>query len=84
MKSANKKACITCRFNTWRAAVTISLMGLLGILWQWRNAVTERDAARQQWYRANMVAAGAALQVHNSMVARLSLDSAPPEFRQWE
>ena len=35
-------------------------------------------------YRANMVAAAAALQVHNSLAARRSLDAAPEEFRQWE
>jgi eukaryotic-like serine/threonine-protein kinase len=66
------------------AVVAIGVMGLAGIVWQWRDAVTERDAARQQWYRANMVAAGVALQVHNSVAARLSLENAPPEFRQWE
>ena len=59
-------------------------MGLAGIVWQWRNAVAQRDAARRQWYRANMAAAAAALQMHNSPAARRSLETAPEEFRQWE
>ena len=59
-------------------------MGLTGIVWQWRNALAERDAARQQWYRANMVAAAAALQLHNSLAARRILETAPSQFRQWE
>jgi WD40 repeat protein/serine/threonine protein kinase len=66
------------------AVLAVTMMGLTGIVWQWRNAVAERDAARQQWYRANIVAAEAALQVHDSLAARRSLDTAPAEFAQWE
>ncbi len=62
----------------------ITCIGLWGILWQWRHALAERDAARRQWYRANMVAAAAALQIHNSPALERTLDSAPSELRQWE
>ena len=66
------------------AMLVVTVIGLTGIVWQWRIAVAERDASRQQWYRANMVAATAALQMHNSPAARRILDTAPEEFRQWE
>jgi eukaryotic-like serine/threonine-protein kinase len=66
------------------AVLAVGLMGLTGILWQWRNAVAQRDTARQELYRANMVAAAAALQLHNSPAARRILETAPEEFRQWE
>ncbi len=72
------EACLT------TAVLLVGAMGLTGIVWQWRNAVAGRDDARQQWYRANIAAAAAALQVHNSLAARRSLDTAPEEFRQWE
>jgi WD40 repeat protein len=66
------------------AVLAVAALGLAGIVWQWRNALAGRDAARQQWYRANMVAAAAALQLHNTPAARRILDTAPEEFRQWE
>src|SRR5262249_15224891 len=80
------------------AVLLIAVLGLLGIVWQWRNAlaerenaneqwqnaVAERENARQQWYRANMLAAGSALQVSNSVAARRILDDVPKEYRQWE
>ena len=66
------------------AVLAVGVMGLTGILWQWRNAVAQRDTARQELYRANMVAAAAALQLHNSPAARRILETAPDEFRQWE
>jgi hypothetical protein len=43
--------------------------------------VAKRDNARQELYRANMVAAAAALQLHNSPAARRFLETAPEEFR---
>src|SRR5262249_6671644 len=51
------------------AVLLVTVLGLTGIVWQWRNALAQRDAARQQWYRANMVAAATALQLHNSLAA---------------
>jgi WD40 repeat protein len=66
------------------AVLLVTVLGLTGVLWQWHNAMAERDKARQQWYRANMVAAASALQLHNSQAARRILDDAPEEFRQWE
>jgi WD40 repeat protein len=72
------EACLTA------AVVVVTVLGLTGILWQWRHAVAERDAARQQSYRASMVAAASALQMHNILAARRSLETAPEEYRQWE
>ncbi len=59
------------------AVLVVTVMGLTGIVWQWRNAVAERDSARHQSYRANMVAAAAALQANNSLAARRSLERRP-------
>jgi WD40 repeat protein/serine/threonine protein kinase len=66
------------------AVLLVAVVGLTGIVWQWHNAVAERDKARQQWYRANMVAAGSALQLHNSQAAGRILENAPAKLRQWE
>jgi WD40 repeat protein len=66
------------------AVVAVAAIGLAGIVWQWREALAERDDARRQSYRANMVAAAAALQLHNTPAARRILDAAPEEYRQWE
>ena len=32
--------------------LVVTVLGLTGILWQWRNAVAQRDSARQELYRA--------------------------------
>ncbi len=66
------------------AVLVVTVVGLTGIVWQWRNALAQRDSARQEWYRANLVAAASALQLHNSSAARRILESAPEPFRQWE
>jgi WD40 repeat protein/serine/threonine protein kinase len=67
------------------AIILVAVIGLTGILWQWRHAVTERDRARLEWYRANVAAAASALQLHDSRSARQSLNEAPAEFRNcWE
>jgi WD40 repeat protein len=66
------------------AVLLVTVVGLTGIVWQWRRAVAERDNALRQWYRADMVAAGSALQLHNSQAAERILRSAPAELRQWE
>ena len=66
------------------AVLVVAVLGFTGIVWQWRKAVAGRDTARRQWYRANMAAAAAALQMHNNVAARRILDTAPAEFRQWE
>ena len=65
------EACLTA------AVVAVTVLGLTGIVWQWRNALAQRDTARQELYRANMVAAASALQLHNSSAARRILESAP-------
>lgn len=78
--------------------VFVALVGFLGVLWKWReaeaNAVEASLAAEQakqrteaeRWkhYRANIVAASSALQVHNVTAARTLLDTAPEEHRNWE
>jgi WD40 repeat protein len=66
------------------AVLVVTVLGLTGILWQWRNALSQRDTARREWYRANLVAAAAALQLHNSSAARRILETVPQPFRQWE
>ena len=58
------------------AVLAVTILGLTGIVWQWRNALAQRDTARQEWYRANLVAAVAALQLHNSPAARRILERA--------
>ena len=46
--------------------------------------VPERNLARRQVYRANIVAAGAALSANEMGTVRRSLAAAPEEFRNWE
>ena len=72
------EACLTA------AVFVVAVLGLSGIVWQWRNALAQRDTAHQELYRANMAAAAAALQLHNSSAARRILEMAPEPFRQWE
>jgi eukaryotic-like serine/threonine-protein kinase len=72
------EACLTA------TVLLVTVLGLAGILWQWRNTLAQRDTARQELYRANMVAAASALQLHNSPAARRLLETAPASFRQWE
>ncbi len=64
------------------AVLVVAVLGLTGIVWQWRHALAQRDAARQEMYRANLVAAPSALQLHNSSAARRILEMAPEPFRQ--
>ncbi len=66
------------------AVLMVTVLGLTGIVWQWRNALAQRDTARQEWFRANLVAASSALQLHNSSAARRILEMAPESFRTWE
>ncbi len=47
------EACLTA------AVLVVAVLGLSGIVWQWRNALAQRDTARQELYRANLVAAAA-------------------------
>jgi WD40 repeat protein len=42
------------------------------------------DAERWQRYRSNIAAAASALQLYNNDSARLALEGAPPEHRNWE
>jgi WD40 repeat protein len=67
------------------------LLGLAGVLWQWRHAVEERhaaenarDTARWQSYRADVAAAASALQLNDVGAARAALEDAPEEYRNWE
>jgi len=50
-----------------------------------RDAAQEKEKAeRWERYRANIVAAASALQLHNIESARRALDGAPSEHRNWE
>ena len=50
-----------------------------------REAAQDREKAeRWERYRANMIAAGGALQLHNVGAARDALEAAPEEHRNWE
>jgi WD40 repeat protein/tRNA A-37 threonylcarbamoyl transferase component Bud32 len=78
--------------------VMVALTGLAGVLWKWREAHTNADAANlaaglaeeraalERWerYRSGILAASSALQVHNAAAARRALDAAPAEYRNWE
>ena len=66
------------------ATLLTATLGLLGIVWQWRDAVAARAYARRQLYRSSIAAAASALELHNHIGVARSLESAPPEFRGWE
>lgn len=51
---------------------------------QREEAQEKERAERWERYRANIAAASAALQLQNSGTARLALEAAPPEHRNWE
>jgi WD40 repeat protein/serine/threonine protein kinase len=58
---------------------------------QRREAESAREEAKRQaeaerWgrYRASIAAAGSALRLHNVQLARLNLENAPEQFRNWE
>ncbi len=51
---------------------------------QRREAERKEKAERWERYRANMIAAGGAMQLHNVTAARNALDAAPEEHRNWE
>ncbi len=51
---------------------------------QRREAERREKAERWERYRANMIAAGGAMQLHNVVAARNALDAAPEEHRNWE
>ncbi len=52
---------------------------------QQRQAAQEREKAeRWERYRANIIAASSAMQLHNVSAARSALDAAPEEHRNWE
>jgi WD40 repeat protein/serine/threonine protein kinase len=59
------------------AVIVVAVVGLAGILWQWRHT-------RWELYRANIAAAASALQLHQTPAARVMLEQAPREFRNWE
>jgi WD40 repeat protein len=80
------------------AVVVVALIGLTGVLVNWREARTQADAAiaagakadarafAERWerYRADIIAASSALQLHNVAAAQRALDAAPEERRDWE
>jgi eukaryotic-like serine/threonine-protein kinase len=80
------------------ALFLVSVLGLLGVFWQLREAVHEketadaergralrqRDAAEWQTYRANIGAATSAVQLHNFDSVRRYLAAAPEKYRNWE
>ena len=49
-----------------------------------RRAEQARDGERWQRYRSNIAAAESALQLQNIGPARIALDEAPKEYRNWE
>ncbi len=51
-----------------------------------QRQAAERKEKAERWerYRANMIAAGGAMQLHNVTAARNALDAAPEEHRNWE
>jgi WD40 repeat protein/serine/threonine protein kinase len=79
------------------AVVLVAVLGLAGILWQWRGAVAsravadrerdaaqaERDRALWQSYRANIGAATTARQLDDGTSARRSLEEVPEAWRRW-
>lgn len=52
----------------------------------WHRAESERKEKAERWerYRANIVAAASALQVHDVVAAGRLLDAVPEEYRNWE
>jgi WD40 repeat protein/tRNA A-37 threonylcarbamoyl transferase component Bud32 len=66
------------------ALMLVGMLGIAGILWQWSNAVSAKNIARWQHYRASISAASSALQLGNTLACRHALDSAPQEYRDWE
>jgi WD40 repeat protein/tRNA A-37 threonylcarbamoyl transferase component Bud32 len=80
------------------AVVVVALAGLSGVVWKWREAETQAEAAHaaaaeareraraERWerYRADIGAASSALQLHNAGAARRALESSPEEYRNWE
>ena len=51
---------------------------------QRQEAQNREKSERWERYRANMIAAGGAMQLHNVLAARTALTAAPEEHRNWE
>jgi WD40 repeat protein/tRNA A-37 threonylcarbamoyl transferase component Bud32 len=85
-----------CRRNPLVAGLLASVAGIflaafVLVSWSYWQAVEARDAAvrrekAERWerYRANLAAAGSALELHNVSAAEHALEQAPPEHRGWE
>ena len=83
---------------TLTGIVAISVLAFVLISWNYlraedarkeeatqrQEAQTREKAERWERYRANMVAAGGAMQLHNISAARDALEAAPDEHRNWE
>lgn len=66
------------------ALVFVTVLGVAGIAWNWRDARSERDAARWQAYRANMMTASSAFNLRQDDTLKSALGAAPMEYRNWE
>lgn len=81
------------------AIVLVSILGILGVVWKWKDAETQAWAATQEalraqagesrarWeqYRADILAVSGAIQLENAIFARLLLESAPEKYHEnWE
>jgi WD40 repeat protein/tRNA A-37 threonylcarbamoyl transferase component Bud32 len=79
--------------------ITVLLAGIVGVFvlafvlvsWSYFHAEKARKVAEQRekderWerYRANMIAVGSAMQLHNVSAAQAALAAAPDEHRNWE
>ncbi|MFL5340411.1 MAG: WD40 repeat domain-containing serine/threonine protein kinase, partial [Gemmataceae bacterium] len=70
---------------------TILVMAFFLVSWSYVRAEKARQVGEQRekderWerYRANMIAAGSAMQLHNVGAVQSALDTAPEEHRNWE
>jgi WD40 repeat protein/tRNA A-37 threonylcarbamoyl transferase component Bud32 len=82
----------------WALVATVAFAGVAGVTWKWREArvneqsakqaaeAADRKAAAERWngYRANIIAASSAFEVHNDSAARRALEGSSEELRNWE
>lgn len=66
------------------ALAVVGLVGLAGVVWEWREADARARSERWERYRAEMRAASTLLDTANMSPARAALDHAPEEHRGWE
>jgi predicted Ser/Thr protein kinase len=78
-----------CRRNPLAATSLSSIIAVFAIAfvlvsWSYWQAEQRQKAERWERYRATMIAAGAAMQLHNVAAAQSTLQAAPAEYRSWE